>query len=222
MIQGGTILDCACGDGAGAIEYLRTGPQNIVGFDLDREAVEAARRSVTDPNALFEVADATELPVETASVDLYISLETVEHVPDADALLSEAVRVLRPTGRLICSTPNRNVQNPGTSPNDPPICEFHVREYTPRELLDLLSPHFESVEFYGQNEVGRLRMCYLGLVGHVPSHRLAARLSQVAKLTRLLVDSPKRHAVVPVRPGHSYDLTIAVCSGPRPEARTRA
>src|SRR5690606_4986896 len=158
----------------------------------------------------------TSLPQSDGTVDLYISLETIEHVPDAHALLSEAVRVLKPDGRFICSTPNRAIQNPGATLEDEPICAFHVREYTPLELLGLLRPWFGSVEFYGQNDVGLLRRHYLGLVGRLPSRRLAARLGQVAKLTRLVVDSPERHAVVPVRPGHRYDLTVAVCSEPRP------
>ena len=215
FVPGLTVLDCACGDGAGAVEYLRAGPEALLGFDYDAEAVAEAQREVVDPRARFEVADATALPQPDRSIDLYISLETIEHVHDARALISEAARVLRPGGRFICSTPNRLVQNPGASLADAPICEFHVREFTPRELLDLLAPHFGSVAFYGQNEVGRLRSSFLRAASQLPSRRLAARLGQAVKLTRLVVDSPERHAVVPVRPGRVYDLTVAVCSEPR-------
>jgi SAM-dependent methyltransferase len=215
QIRGGVVLDCACGDGAGAAEYLRAGPQTLLGFDYDAEAVAKASREVADPRARFAVADAADLPQPDQSVDLYISLETIEHVPNARALLSEAARVLKPDGRLICSTPNRAVQNPGAKLEDDPICAFHLREYTPRDLLELLQEYFGTVEFYGQNDVGLLRRQYLRLVGRLPSRRLAARLGQLAKLTRLLVDSPERHAVVPVQRGHSYDLTVAVCSDPR-------
>jgi SAM-dependent methyltransferase len=219
ILDGSVVLDCACGDGSGAAHYLRAGPRALFGLDYDAGAVEQARREVTDERARFAVADATALPQPDASVDLYISLETIEHVPDAHALLSEAARVLKPDGRLICSTPNRAIQNPGASLEDDPICTFHVREYTPRDLLDLLRQYFDTVEFYGQNDVGRLRRQYLRVVGRLPSRHLAARLGQAAKLTRLLVDSPERHAVVPVQRGHSYDLTVAVCSDPHPRPK---
>ncbi len=215
QIRGGTVLDCACGDGAGAGVYLHAGPRTLVGFDLDDGAVAEARRTITDSRASFEVADATALPQPDASVDLYVSLETIEHVPDAHAALSEAARVLRPDGRFICSTPNRDIQNPGSSQDDQPICAFHVREYTPRELLELLQQYFNSVEFHGQNEVGPLRRRVVRVAARLPWRRPAARLSQIAKLPRLLADAPERHAVVPVQPGRRYDITVAVCSGPR-------
>jgi len=219
-IHGGTVLDCACGDGAGAGEYLRAHPETLLGFDHSPEAVAAARRVIDDPSARFEVADAAALPQPDATVDLYISLETIEHVPDARALLSEAARVLLPDGTFICSTPNRNVQNPGASLDDDPLCAFHLREYTPRELLDLLRPYFGAVEFYGQNDVGRLRRRFLQAAGRLPSRRLAARLGQAAKLTRLVADDAARHAVVPVRQGHQYDITVAVCTDPHPHPRS--
>ena len=214
FVPGVTVLDCACGDGAGAVEYLRAGPEALFGFDHDAEAVAQAQREVIDPRARFQVADAAALPLSDASVDLYVSLETIEHVQDARALLSEAARVLRPDGRFICTTPNRDVQNPGSSPSDDPICAFHVREYTPRELLELLRQYFHTVEFHGQNDVGPLRQCVVRAAARLPSRRLAARVSQAAKLPRLLADSPERHAVVPVRPGHRYDISVAVCAGP--------
>ena len=218
QIRGGAVLDCACGDGAGAGVYLHAGPETLVGFDLDEGAVAEARRTITDPRARFEVADASALPLADGAVDLYISLETIEHVPDAHALLSEAVRVLRPDGRFICSTPNRDVQNPGASLEDPPILAFHVREYTPREVLELLGQYFSSVEFSGQNDVGPIRSRVVWAAARLPWRRLAARLSQVAKLPRLLADAPERHAVVPVQPGRRYDITVAVCSGPRAQS----
>ncbi len=218
LIDGGVVVDCACGDGAGTADYLRGRPEALLGFDVDPEAVAAARLQVADPTASFAVGEASALPQADQSVDLYISLETIEHVPDAPAALREAVRVLRPTGRFICSTPNRNVQNPGSAPTDQPICSSHVREYTPREFLDLLQPFFGAIEFYGQNEVGLVRRQYLRAIRRLPSHRLAARLSQVVKLSRLIGDGLERHAVAPVAAGRMYDFTVAVCSAPRWEA----
>ena len=52
---------------------------------------------------------------------------------------------------LICSTPDRDVYNPGASPDSDPWNAFHVREYSQPEFVDLLGRHFERVELFGQN-----------------------------------------------------------------------
>lgn len=215
FVRGGAVVDCACGDGAGTRTYLRGRPDLLLGFELDAAAVEAAARTITHPAVRFEVGDATDLPCADGSVDLYISLETIEHVRDAEAVVREAARVLRPTGRFICSTPNRLVSNPGSTQADKPICGSHVREFTHGEFLSLLRPFFSAVTPYGQNEVGSVRRLVLGALQHVPHRRLAARAGQAVKLTRLVHDSAAHHAVVPVAAGRVYDFTIAVCDGPR-------
>jgi SAM-dependent methyltransferase len=51
------------------------------------------------------VFDATRMPVATASVDVVMALEVLEHMPTPEALLSEAARVLRPEGHLILTVP---------------------------------------------------------------------------------------------------------------------
>ena len=51
-------------------------------------------------------SDVQRIPYDTGSFDLVVSLETLEHVPDPDQGLAELVRVTRPGGRLIVTTPN--------------------------------------------------------------------------------------------------------------------
>jgi len=51
--------------------------------------------------------DMTEpLPVRSASVDLAVSSEGIEHISDAFAFLRELARIVRPAGHLILTTPN--------------------------------------------------------------------------------------------------------------------
>lgn len=48
-----------------------------------------------------------EIPLKNGSVNLITSISVIEHVPDKIALLKEAMRVLKPAGRLVLQFPNR-------------------------------------------------------------------------------------------------------------------
>lgn len=51
------------------------------------------------------IADATNLPFANESVDVVVSLAVLEHVPDPDAFLREAQRVLKPSGQIVTGVP---------------------------------------------------------------------------------------------------------------------
>ncbi len=54
----------------------------------------------------FACADATRLPIADASVDVVTLFDVLEHIPDDAAAVREAVRVLRPGGHLLLTTPS--------------------------------------------------------------------------------------------------------------------
>jgi len=79
--------------------------------------------------------------IEVASVDFVVSFQVIEHIADDFALMAEVVRVLRPGGRLILTTPNK----PMSLTRNP----WHVREYSADELTNLLSGYFSEVQALG-------------------------------------------------------------------------
>jgi len=140
---GKQVLDVASGAGFG-LQMLRQAGACPIGADYDAHALSQVR--CLEAKARLVHADATRLPFQPYSLDLVVSFETIEHVPDAPALVSEVGRVLKPGGRLVLSTPNRafgpeerHTQNP-----------FHVREFTADELRDVLRASFDDVQLYGQ------------------------------------------------------------------------
>jgi SAM-dependent methyltransferase len=208
------VVDCASGDGTCA-RILGERARKVLAFDLAEEAVASAQRGRVPGNIRFAVASATALPVPDDFADLYVSLETIEHLSDGDALLREAARVLKPDGTLICSTPDRDVYSPGNFFDSRPWNRFHVREYSQSEFVALLGRHFEQIELFGQNpKRARLVQLRVSIGRWTPGH-LIVRLNQALKLRRFLYDQLEHHLVLPVGPGQRYEILVAVCSRTR-------
>ncbi len=81
---------------------------------------DAGARRHRYPDVARCAANLVALPVATATVDLVVSSQVVEHLWDQDAFVAECARVLRPGGRLVVTTPNRRTFPPGNV--------FHPRE----------------------------------------------------------------------------------------------
>ena len=95
---------------------------------------------------MHERAAAENLPLADSSVDLVVSFETIEHVPNPGRFLDECARVLVPGGKLIVSTPNKEVYSrPGAPAN-----QYHCSEMTEHEFLSALSTRFHDVRLYTQ------------------------------------------------------------------------
>lgn len=102
---GEQVLEVGCGIGTACIEMAAlVGPQGSVrGIDLSEAMVaEARHRAVkAGSSARFDVGSATRLPLDDASVDAYRAERVYQHLADAPAALAEALRVLRPGGRVL-------------------------------------------------------------------------------------------------------------------------
>jgi SAM-dependent methyltransferase len=98
------LLDIGSGDGHFAAT-LFSDPVDV-GIDSDsRETLEAVRRG--GYRSLL-VASATALPLKDASFASVLSNSTLEHIPDVEAAVAEAVRVLRPGGLLVTTFPSEH------------------------------------------------------------------------------------------------------------------
>jgi SAM-dependent methyltransferase len=205
------VVDCACGAGFGTRQFVDAGARRVLAFDASPDAVATARKLVAG-RAEIAVGDITSLSLTDASADVFISLETIEHVEDDGRYLAEVVRVLAPDGVFICSTPNRLVTNPGLAPDGKPQNPFHVREYSAAQFLALLSKRFRSIELRGQNPVPTAVSGVLGALGRVLPLRIATRMWQASKFHYLLPPFRKDHEVQAVRRGREYETLVAVCS----------
>lgn len=109
---GGRALDVGCGVGQ-------------VVARLTAEGFEAHGVDVSEPNIgralkhspLCRLYDGRRLPFENGAFDTVGALNVLEHVEEPEAFLAELVRVARPGGRVVVSSPNfLRVLGPGYHP----------------------------------------------------------------------------------------------------------
>ena len=96
------LLDVGCGPGSitrGLAERLPTG--QVVGLDLSRETLEAARRDAEArglANLRYEAGSVYALPFPDASFDVAYAHQVLQHLRERGAALREMLRVVRPGG----------------------------------------------------------------------------------------------------------------------------
>lgn len=95
---GGRLLDVGCGSG-----WLAQHFADYTGLDGSPDAVEVAAQAGRNVS-LHDVAEP--LPAADASFDGVVLKDLLEHVADPAAVVAEALRVLRPGGRLFASSPD--------------------------------------------------------------------------------------------------------------------
>ena len=97
------VADIGCGDGYLTLEMARWA-RTVFGIDrsgqvLERAKALADRRRVT--NVEWRMGDLVRLPLHDASVDIALLSQALHHAADPEGAVAEAVRILRPRGRLL-------------------------------------------------------------------------------------------------------------------------
>ncbi len=117
----------------------------VVGIDVDPDAVQYARGTYYHPISAFTEGDVTDpgLPDKLGQFDSVVSFETMEHVEAEEQFLANVYTLLKPGGTLVLSTPfGKGRGKPCGSP-------FHVHQLTVDEFTQLF-PDYTSVGFYFQ------------------------------------------------------------------------
>jgi SAM-dependent methyltransferase len=135
LLPNGRVLDLGCGIGH---SYRELSPRVSVGVDLDPAVLAGQERETV-------AADMRRLPFGEGSFASVISVQSIEHVPDPESVLSEVLRVLEREGRAVLVTPNRLTFGPPEEIIDP----YHYVEYDAAQLGALCERFFACVEVVG-------------------------------------------------------------------------
>ena len=98
-LKGCRVLEVGSGRGGGASfikRYLL--PDCVIGVDLSKTAVELCQRLHSVLGLEFRVGDAENLPIDDASMDTVINIESSHCYPSFERFLAEVRRVLRCNG----------------------------------------------------------------------------------------------------------------------------
>ncbi len=142
---GDDVVDAGTGTGDLAFACLDAGARRVVGLDFAAPMVVQARQKAVSrsdrDSVVFGVGDATRLPLPDESVDAWCAGFVVRNIPDLPEALHEALRVLRPGGRLaVLEVPKmeRGVLRP--------FARIHFNQVVPR-LGRVISGHRDAYTY---------------------------------------------------------------------------
>ena len=141
-----TVLEL--GSGLGYLTYaLRKAGYLATGLDLSDVAVRTAT-GVYGP--YYRCGDAERLAQDASErFDFVVMTEVIEHVEDPRRLVRAALGLLKPSGRLLLTTPNKTLVHPDTlwETDPPPVHLWWFSETSLRVLAQLEKATLEFVDF---------------------------------------------------------------------------
>lgn len=191
FISGKKVLDVGCGNAYGTALMAKSASE-ITGLDYDGVTVaDNTHRYASITNLSFQQSVIPPLPFGDNSFDVITAFQFIEHIEQRKEFLRECLRVLRPGGKLLVTTPNVKkslARNP-----------FHVHEYTFDEMraeVGDLTSLFQLKGLNGNQRVNAyyeengkfvrmiLRFDVLGLHKRLPASWLTAPYNFITNLMR--------------------------------------
>lgn len=104
-------LDLGCGQGD-LLTLLAPRADKALGMDYSPVMVETAAANLAEfPNVSVSCSPAERLDLPDATLDAIILADVIEHLREPLVCLRECLRVLKPGGRVIITTPNARMEN---------------------------------------------------------------------------------------------------------------
>ena len=109
--MGRYVLECGCGGGYFFKRLIQQRPSTrYYGIDASEEQIRCAKEANPEHQARFKVATWDNLPFKDNYFDTIIFLETIGYAEDADRMIAECYRVLKPGGKLFSKHPGSTLE----------------------------------------------------------------------------------------------------------------
>lgn len=104
----GLLLDLGCNRGYYISKYTHG---KAIGVDISYPVLQQAKKRL--PDHTFLLGDGQRLGfLKSNSMDAILCSEVIEHVPDAQSMISECFRILKAPGSILVTTPNYKRKKP--------------------------------------------------------------------------------------------------------------
>ena len=143
--RGKGLLEVGCGAGIDLVRFARAGA-NVTGIDLSKTAIELARKNIghNGLSAELRVMNGESMQFADNTFDAVYAHGVLQYTADAEKMISEIYRVLKPGGEAITMVYNRNswlnlmrkVTKVPLEHEDAPV----LKKYSIGELKVLLKP----------------------------------------------------------------------------------
>jgi len=138
------VVEAACGTGQG-LGYLSKIAKTFEGADYSDEILKIARRHYGN-RIILKQFDAQVMPYKDKSKDVILLFEAIYYLPDAEKFIKECSRILRPGGKLLIATANKDLFDFNPSP-------YSYTYYGVIELKALFHKHGFTTQFWGDTPI---------------------------------------------------------------------
>lgn len=142
--DGKDVLEVACGSGSG-LGCLAARARSVHAGDCVEALLVTVRSHYRDDIWLVRF-DAQAMPYGGQTFDVIVLFEAIYYIPSIEAFIGECKRVLRPGGKVLIATANKNLFDFNASP-------FSVAYYGVVELFELFGAKGFEAEFFGNMAV---------------------------------------------------------------------
>lgn len=197
---GKDVLELACGTGQG-LGVLAAKARSLQAGDISDRMVETVRKHYGSRVSVSTI-NAESLPMKDQSLDVILLFEAIYYLPNAQKFVRECKRALRPGGKVLIATANKDLFDFHASPHS-------FVYYGVAELEALFGNEGFSVVCYGNSPVAEVSMVQKILR---PIKKVASSLNLIPKTMAMkkLLKRVVFGALVPLPAEITPDMAVEV------------